>query len=398
MAFNLNPSAGAIGAFKWINTLQPVAGNVTVYYAGVDPTTNVFIEENYETLNWVGYSLLTGQKIWGPTPAMEAFDYYGQTAPNEFCGQIAFGNLYTSAFSGTVYCYNDSTGQLEWTYGNSNNPGNSTLAGFNTPYGDYPTFIQAVGANGVIYLVTTEHTVINPIYKGALARAINATTGQEIWTISDYTSEFISMSYAIADGYNTWFNGYDGQIYTVGRGPSATTVSAPHAGLAFGQSVVISGTVMDISAGTEQDQQAADFPNGVPCASDASMKDWMGYVYQQKPLPTNFIGVPVTIDVLDSNGNHRNIGTATTDATGTFRLTWTPDIPGNFTVIATFAGTNGYWPSYAKDGFTVMEAPPTTPPPQYPVPMDYTWTIVGMGILLLIAIAIVGILMLRKRP
>ena len=396
MAFNLNPSAGAIGAFKWINTLQPVAGNVTVYYAGVDPTTNVFIEENYETLNWVGYSLLTGQKIWGPTPAMEAFDYYGQTAPNEFCGQIAFGNLYTSAFSGTVYCYNDSTGQLEWTYGNSNNPGNSTLAGFNTPYGDYPTFIQAVGANGVIYLVTTEHTVINPIYKGALARAINATTGQEIWTISDYTSEFISMSYAIADGYNTWFNGYDGQIYTVGRGPSATTVSAPHAGLAFGQSVVISGTVMDISAGTEQDQQAADFPNGVPCASDASMKDWMGYVYQQKPLPTNFIGVPVTIAVLDSNGNHRNIGTATTDATGTFRLTWTPDIPGNFTVIATFAGTNGYWPSYAKDGFTVMEAPPTTPPPQYPVPIDPTWTIVGGVIAIIIAVVLVGIWIKKK--
>ena len=43
----------------------------------------------------------------------------------------------------------------------------------------------------------------------------------------------------------------------------------------------------------------------------------MGYVYQQQPLPNNFTGVPVTIDVMDSNGNYRNIGTATTDATGT---------------------------------------------------------------------------------
>ena len=33
------------------------------------------------------------------------------------------------------------------------------------------------------------------------------------------------MSYAMADGYNTWFNGYDNQIYVVGRGPSATTVT-----------------------------------------------------------------------------------------------------------------------------------------------------------------------------
>lgn len=403
MAFNLNPNNGAIGAFKWINTLQPPPGNVTVYYAGVDPTTNVFIEENYETLSWVGYSLTTGQKIWGPTPAMDSLDYYGQTAPNEFCGQIAFGNLYTSAFSGTVYCYNDSTGQLEWTYGNSNNPGNSTLAGFNTPYGDYPTFIQAVGANGVIYLVTTEHTVIDPIYKGALARAINATTGQEIWTLSDYTSEFISMSYAIADGFNTWFNGYDGQIYTVGRGPSQTTVTAPNVGLAQGQSVVIRGTVTDISAGTQQTQQKADFPNGVPVSSDASMADWMGYVYQQQPCPTNFTGVPVTISVTDSNGNTRVIGTATTDASGAYTLTWTPDIPGDFIVTATFAGTNGYWPSTAETSFNVMESTPTPPPTNTQTSGLASAELLELGIVAIIIVviiigAILAILVQRKHP
>ena len=58
------------------------------------------------------------------------------------------------------------------------------------------------------------------------------------------------------------------------------------------------------------------FPNGVAVASDASMKDWMGYVYQQKPLPTNFTGVEVTLSVVDANGNYRTIGTATTDVTG----------------------------------------------------------------------------------
>ena len=61
----------------------------------------------------------------------------------------------------------------------------------------------------------------------------------------------------MADGYNNWFNGYDDQIYTVGRGPSATTVTAPNVGLSFGQSVVISGSVTDISAGTKQTEQAA---------------------------------------------------------------------------------------------------------------------------------------------
>ena len=403
MAFNLNPSDGQIGAFKWVNTLQPVPNNVTVYYAGVDPTTNVFVEENYETLNWVGYSLLTGQKIWGPTPAMQSLDYYGQTAPNEFAGQLAFGNLYTSAYGGTVYCYNDSTGQLQWTYGNGG-AGNSTLAGLNTPYGDYPTFIQAIGSNGVIYLVTTEHTVIDPIYQGALARAINATTGAEIWTISDYTSEFTQMSYAMADGFNTWFNGYDGQIYTVGQGPSATTVTAPDAGLASGQNVVIRGTVTDISAGTQQTEQKADFPNGVPVSSDASMTAWMGYVYQQQPMPTNFTGVPVTISVTDSNGNTRAIGTTTTSATGAYSLTWTPDISGNYTVTANFAGTNGYWPSTAQTSFVVDNAPSTTPTATTQTNLattgDLMTYITLAAIAIIIVIAIVGVLlviMLRKK-
>ena len=69
------------------------------------------------------------------------------------------------------------TGDLEWTYGNGPaGSGNSTYAGFNSPFGDYPTFINAIG-NGVVYMVTTEHTIETPLFKGAFARAVNATTG-----------------------------------------------------------------------------------------------------------------------------------------------------------------------------------------------------------------------------
>ena len=62
----------------------------------------------------------------------------------------------------------------------------------------------------------------------------------------------------------------------------------------------------------------------------------------------NTVGVPVTISVLDSNFNYRTIGTTTSDLYGSFGLTWTPDIPGDFTVIANFAGSNSYWPSSAS--------------------------------------------------
>ena len=225
------------------------------------------------------------------------------------------------------------TGKILWTYGNGGE-GNSTNSDFNWPYGNIPTCVAAIG-NDVVYLWTTEHTWTTPIYKGGLARAINATTGQEIWTISSVTMNFGMTSYAMADGFNTWFNGYDNSIYVVGRGPSATTIQLPefnHSGI---QHCVLEATVTDISAGTKQDQQAADFPNGVPCASDASMKEWMSYVYQQQALPTiTLTGVPVTISVLDSNNNFRTIGTATTDESGAYSFTWTPDIPGNFTVYA----------------------------------------------------------------
>jgi hypothetical protein len=164
---------------------------------------------------------------------------------------------------------------------------------------------------------------------------------------------------------------------------------------------VIKGKVMDVSAGTKQTEQAADFPNGVPCASDASMSAWMGYVYQQQAKPTDFTGVPVTLSVLDSNGNHYNIGTVTTDSSGTFRLTWTPIIPGNFTVYATFAGTNGYWPSSAEDGFTVMPAPAATPAPTAtPTSVANTYfvpAIAGLFVLIIVVAVVLAILVLRKR-
>ena len=111
-------------------------------------------------------------------------------------------------------------------------------------------------------MVATEHTIETPIYKGAMARAVNATTGKEIWTISDYTGEFTAMSYAMADGYNTWLNGLDNQIYVVGRGPSASTITAPSEQRERRTSC-LEAPVTDISSGTTGTTIKADFPQGV---------------------------------------------------------------------------------------------------------------------------------------
>ena len=389
---------GHQGSLLWSNTLKPPVGNLTVMESGVDPINRVFTETLRETNNFVGYNLDTGAKIWGPTPSQVALDYYGSPSSGSITDTIAYGKLYAMGYGGIVYCYDTSTGDLLWTYGNGGVPGNDTNSGFEVP-GHYPIFVQAIG-NDVVYLASSEHTVETPIYKGALARAINATTGEEIWTLSSYTGEFFAMSYAVADGYATWFNGYDNQIYSVGRGPTTLNVEAPTLASTLGSNLVIRGSVYDVSAGTQQNEQASRFAKGVPVSSDESMAGWMGYVYQQQEFPSNFKGVDVTIDVLDANGNYRNIGTATTDASGAYSLTWMPDIPGDYTVVATFHGTNGYWPSYAETSFTVDPAAatpsPSPAPPASNTDMYVLASAVAIIVVILVAAAII-VLVLRKR-
>jgi hypothetical protein len=395
-AVDLNNTHSTFGQILWMKTYNPPPGNITLQLPSVDFQNRVFVYQYYETVQWVGYNLDTGAQIWGPTLSETAFNYYDWSGYNP--GVMAYGNLYSGGFGGVTYCYNDLTGQIKWTWGNGG-AGNSTYAGFNTPYGVYPTFIQSV-SNGVIYLATDEHTIPDPLYKGATYEAINATTGLQIWQLSGYPSEWASSGseWATADGYLTCMNGYDNNIYCIGRGPSSTTVNAQ----SYGTAMVFSGTVMDISAGTTQTEQAADFPHGVPVASDASMKDWMGYVYQQQPMPTNFTGVQVTLSVLDSNGNYRQIGNATTDTNGMYSLTWTPDISGNFTVYASFTGSNAYWGSSAEARFYDSPVAPTattTAPSVIDLQPTQMYVLgIGIAVIVVVVIGIALILLnLRKR-
>jgi hypothetical protein len=392
-AVNLDKSKSAVGSVLWMKTYNAPAGNITVSFSGADPTVGVFVENNKETIKYVGYSMTTGEKLWGPSGDQIALAYYS----HGYFGmgaKYAYGKLYSVGFAGIFYCYDLTNGDLLWTYGNGGE-GNSTNSGFQVP-GYYPTVIYAIG-DGIVYTVTSEHTFTTPIYKGALARAINATTGQEIWTLSTATHGGPNSG-AIADGYATWFNGYDNQIYVVGKGPSATTVTAAPEVSVHGNSVLVKGMVTDISAGTTQNEQAARFPNGVPAVSDENMTAWMEYVYQQKPHPADVTGVEVVLSVLDPNNNFYEVGRATSDADGFFSCVFTPEVPGKYTIIATFEGSEGYWPSHAETAINVEEAPVVTPEPT-PVPQAPVETYFAVSTIAIIAaIVIVGFLLFRKRP
>ncbi|MDT8782504.1 MAG: PQQ-binding-like beta-propeller repeat protein [Candidatus Bathyarchaeota archaeon] len=386
-------NADNAGTKLWSKYYSPASGNVTRVIVAVDPIANTFVTEDKETLELNGFSLNNGNHIWtAKTPIVE-WDTLRRTTLS------AYGNLYAAGYDGAVYCFDDATGNLVWSYGKGGE-GNSTYAGANTVYSHYPVFIDVI-ADGKVYVGTTEHSPDQPLYKDAQYRCLNATTGEEIWTITGMgTGMYVGQYDIVADGYFVYLNIYDMQIYTIGKGASKLTVDAPLAAVSEGQSLIIRGTVTDIATGTTQKEQAARFPNGVPCVSDESQSAWMEYVYMQQPKPIDATGVDVSIAVIDANNNYRIIGTAVSDASGTYSLNWTPDIPGKYTVIATFDGNNAYYGSSAQTYFAVDEveatpAPTETPPSvadQYFIP-----AIAGIFVLIIIVLVLLVIMMFKKK-
>jgi hypothetical protein len=164
--------------------------------------------------------------------------------------------------------------------------------------------------------------------------------------------------------------------------------------------VTITGTVMDVSAGAKQEAVAANYPNGLPAVSDASMSSFMESVYMQQSIPHDLTGVPVTLSVVDSNGNYRTIGNTTSDGTGAFGLKWTPDISGSYTIVATFAGSGAYYGSTAQTylyaSAASTPAPTAAPQSNLATTADLMIYIVAAAIAIIIAIAIVGIVIVMR--
>ncbi len=364
-AISLKPNTR--GQILWNHNYTAPPGNVTRQIGSgtqalVDPQNRVFILLDKEIRGYLGYSLDNGNLLWGPTPQRRSYEYYSATLSSYDAGahEVAYGNLYVAGYGGLVFCYDISTGNLKWSYGNGGE-GNSTNSGLEAPWGYYPTFISNI-ADGKLYLFTSEHSPNSPLYKGALVRCINATTGAEIWKMSSWLSSgsFYSQAGAIADGYLAYFNTYDAQIYCVGKGPSATTVTVSPKTSTKGTNVLIEGTVIDISAGAKNLVQTGEF-NVVPAMSDASMGAWMEYLHMQKPKPSDAVGVQVKLTAIDPNDNTQEIGTVTSNIKGNYAIAWTPPISGLYTVTATFEGSNSYYGSDAETAFVVSEAPAASP-------------------------------------
>ena len=343
-----------------------------------------------EATQWYGFNARTGEKIWGPTDAyndsfgMYSASFAGAGAPNP---QVAYGKIFTVGYDGVVHAIDIKTGEIVWEFYSG-----TTI---DTAYGHYPFYGGVTIADGVVFATVNEHTPNDPLYRGAKIFAINATDGTQVWDISSWATGTI-----VADGNLIEFNNYDGDLYNIGKGTSAVTVEAPLVSTNLGASVTIRGTVIDTSPGAMQSELALRFPAGVPAVADESMSGWMEYLYMQQTRPTDTVGVPVTLSVVDANGNYREIGTTTT-INGFFTYNWKPDIEGPYTVYASFVGSESYWPSNAVTSFSVDPAAATPAPTDAPV-QSIADAYLLPGIIAIIVVIAIGfattILLLRKRP
>ena len=341
-----------------------------------------------ELTHHVGFSTETGEHIWGPTESQNYLDYLGQRTV------IGEGRYLSLGMSGILHCYNATTGDELWTY-RADDPYNQVL--WSNQWHIRPLFI----ADGKFYAGTTEHSPVDPLTRGAPFVCVDIETGEEIFRADGLFRQTDWGGRAImGDSIIATMDTYDLQVYAIGKGPSATTVEAPDNAQPFDTEVLVKGMVTDVSPATEEYALTARFPNGVPAVCDDNMSEWMLYVHKQFAKPADIIGVDVTLSVLDPNGNYYEVGTATSDASGFYHAVFTPVVPGEYKIIASFAGTEAYYGSHAETAINVEEAPEVTPPPTpTPAPMTdaYVLGIGGAAIAAIVAIGLVLILMLRKR-
>jgi hypothetical protein len=327
------------GALMWgpINQTLPLFEDISMCAA----RDGYYVLRNKDMNTLSCYSLTTGQPVWGPV----GIQHNAISALYVF-GDIAYGKLYTWDMGGIVNGVDLATGKIEWTWTRGS-------AGVDSPYGVYELFGYRTHAIADGKLFLQEGVQYSPPLHPARRTVLDCATGKVVWDILSYSSRAGSI---IADGCLQEWDSYDCKLYTFGKGPTETTVSSPDSAVTVGSSVTIRGTVMDISAGAQQDGVAELFPSGLPAVSDESMTNWMEYVYKQQTKPTNTTGVQVKLTAVDPNGNSVDIGTTTSDADGFFSFSWKPNLAGKYTVHASFDGTESYWPSHAVTAFTADAA------------------------------------------
>jgi len=350
--------------------------------------SNAFSQEDLVGVFWAresrknyGFSLETGRLLW----ETETRIYADAWAARE--GIISDGKFITSSVGGIVYCYNVQNGELLWTY-------EATDKYSESYHGENWWTIVCFVSDGKAYFGHFVHSPTIPLSRGAPFFALDITDGSVVWEIDGaFRQSQWGNRAIIGDSIMVTQDYYDHKLYAVGKGPSEMTVSMSNAIVTEGTPVLVSGTVMDISPGTQSDDAKLRFSKGVPAVSDESMSNWMLHVYKQFEKPLDVTGVEVVV-FAQQDGYVIDIGRTISDANGRFSIPWTPPVgaTGEWDVYVYFDGSASYYGSYAKTEAAVFAAPEIVVPKTTP----YEWYIVGMGIAIIVTVLLVGVWIKKK--
>ena len=357
------------GAFLWKNNATVL--NIDVRDEGIATSSaGPMIMADGASNNFVAYNVKTGQEIWrAPSGELP----WGMLPAYTFVHNN--GVTFMGSYDGHVYAYNITDGKQIWK-------SDYVGAEDESIYNNQPFNGAAIGADGILYYSTATTYSLMPRTRFHELIAINETTGQFLWRLP------IGMNpTAIADGYLIATDSENGMQYSIGKGQTQTTITAPLTTTTTGTSILIQGSVLDLSPGA---------PN-TPAISDTDMDEWMDYLYGQNaslinspPMPH---GVDVRLTAVDSNGNQIDIGTVTSDSSGLYKVMWTPDTEGEYTIYATFDGSNSYWGSYATTALGVAQATDSSTQ----TATDYTLPIIGSAVAVIIAVVLATVLILKKK-
>jgi hypothetical protein len=385
----LSLKRGQEGQKLWESTFTPPLSNSGYYTAdtfeGVFPDQEVIMYASETRLKYYAFDMKTGAPLWESDP-IEQMSYYGLQ-------DIVWNNTFIAGgtHGGVLRAYDFRTGEIVWNY-------TAKQEGTESPYGN--ALVRGLyAADGKLYTSTSEHSESSPLWRTQGLRCLNITTGEEIWKILFWGRGNVRL----ADGMLIAFDYYDGQVYAFGKGPSDTKVSAPQIVPALGSSITITGRVTDQTpTGRRNVNNELQFAlKDSPAISDKDMQAWMEYKFMGQAMPKNAKGVPVSLDTIDPNGNLVHVGDVTSDISGNYGFAYTPEVPGTYQIIATFAGSSSYYGSTATTYLTIG-GEPTTPTEQPAVVLPPTEMYFAISTLAIIAvIAIIGALimiMLRKKP
>jgi len=290
----------------------------------------------------------TGEEIW-KEPIMVHGEPFKSGVTNGVSYSDELDMLFIPSWDGYLYAVNASTGDLIYEF--------QTNA--------YAAQTGPTIANGKLYLgsVGGGSYYSGQGYPNATLYCLDALTGQPIW---DYlgSDTWRGNYFSITDGI-LYATSVDGFIYAFGVGPTKTSLSIVSSNKVTGSKALITGSVLDLS----------------PASPNAPV-----------------VGAQVSLSFATMSGTSTDIASVTTASDGTFSYEWTLPDSGFYNLMAEWDGDESYGSSFEQSYLEVVDASQGSQPTPEPTPESQTDAIViGTGIAIIAAIAVVTFLLLRKK-